>query len=350
SAGDLDRELEGTDAGSSARGKPQPDGSTLWTDFKCLVQPDANGDVVLHSLEPGVTGTIVALDALGRAAASCAFTSPEFGEILELDLLVAASPRRLAGRVIDHRGAALGNARLELRSDERETYESIRQSDDKGSFVFDGLYGDEPLQLTIVADGFLPQRHQIGPAEPRPGERVFQLAPGRTVTVRVLDDDDRPVAAAPRLLAGDALGAPGTCDQLADGEVRWRNLPTGEVTFACSIGGREFTLKHDTTEPNATLRVPTPASLDVVLLADWPQPTDHSFTVYVVVQRLDVAADPVEIWAPRPEHGKAMLLLPGRYRIRLVAQENRPPGTQRDLGLSAEVVLVAGQSAVTTLH
>src|SRR5690606_32962572 len=64
------------------------------------VRPDARGEILLHSLEPGLHCTVVVCDALRSGLLTREIVTPDRGETLELDLLVTVTPRQLHGRVL----------------------------------------------------------------------------------------------------------------------------------------------------------------------------------------------------------------------------------------------------------
>jgi hypothetical protein len=123
------------------------------------------------------------------------------------------------------------------------------------------------------------------------------------------------------------------------------------VKFCCELGGDRFTLEHDTANAAAKLQVPQPASLEVDAVGGWPQPADRRDQVAVLATCLDGR------WQPFRHHPKydrkAMTLLPGRWRLELIEESRVDPHQaviERKLGMTAEVVLRAGDAAAVTLR
>ncbi|HEX5053436.1 MAG TPA: hypothetical protein VFZ65_16785, partial [Planctomycetota bacterium] len=116
------------------------------------------------------------------------------------------------------------------------------------------------------------------------------------------------------------------------------------------FGGQRFTLRHDTVQSEAVLRVPVPARAVVAAPANWPEPRREDGDLAAWAKRLDQAAEPFELRLERPDEVPS-LLLPGRYRIELVLvrwQDGRVERTPQ--GPAAEVELRAGELARVLLH
>ena len=253
---ELDRRLGASRADCSRSGKRMPDGSYLWRSSTATIQADARGEVLLHSLEPGVRCTVVVEDAVGTELLAQELVLPALGTTREVDLLITAQPRPFRGRVTTHDGAPLAGANVSLHTGPRDghtRYANTRSSAD-GTFVFDQVYTDAPVRVVARHQGFAPQqRDQIVPTAG--GEEVvFRLPPARRVTVRVVDHQGMAVPVHATLAPGDDLHDPPQWTR--PGESVFADLPPGVVTFVCSWEGRHFELKHDTAQEEAVFRVP----------------------------------------------------------------------------------------------
>jgi hypothetical protein len=127
--------------------------------------------------------------------------------------------------------------------------------------------------------------------------------------------------------------------------VRWRDLPSGKVTFACRLGQSEFRVEHDTSQPIAILRVPRPARLLVTTPPGWQKPFVTTAHPMARVTREDATESPMVLGINRAEVD-AEVLLPGRYRIELTLKEYNLDSKQsvdHVLGTATEVILTAGE-------
>ncbi len=251
--GDIDRLLRGTDTSGDGETDPGPDGTLVWTEYTCAASADANGELTLHSLEPGRTCTVTVRDAMFAEIARQTVATPPFGETADIELRADATPLRLHGTVVDAEGAPLRGVRIEAIAGRRSTAVT---SGDGGVFRFEGLCAADRVELFASHPGHAPLaagHHATADADPL----GLRLARGHCVTLRMVGVDGTPLPLRPELVGG-ARGI--ACDDLGGGAVRWRNLPAGEVTFRCRVGDRTFTLAHDSRVAEARFVVPTTAA------------------------------------------------------------------------------------------
>lgn len=339
----LDRQFGSDEADCMRRGKNQPDGSIRWHESTASMQASSDGLVTLHSLAPGVACKVALMDALGIELAAQQIVLPAAGEQLVVDLQVAAAPRQLRGRVVGVDAAPLPNVTVRLQAGQHGVQTT---TDRDGTFAFADIYTDEPVRLVASGSGFAAAaRAGLGrEADLQPIE--FCLQRGRQVHVTVRDDCG---AVVPLRIEVAALVADDHHPQvLAAGDYAFADLPPGTVTFHVDLGGQRFELHHDTSVGEGVLRVPQAASVAIAAPPGWP--AEPGTTLAAVATRQDVAAEPFAVrldGADRPPQ----LLLPGRYRIELVAQRWRDGQEQRTvLGPAATVELRAGDNARVQLH
>jgi RNA polymerase sigma-70 factor, ECF subfamily len=311
----FDQTFGGSDADCTSSARMQPDGSRVTYRWDCTVRPDANGRIELHSLEPGVECTATANDALDTPVATATFVTPPAGETRAADLIVNGIARNVHGRVQTRDGAPVTNAKVELRHGNRKTEAGV---DASGAFVFEGIYVGDGMELYAKAGGYAAASRELTNTNTSddPGI-VLVLERGQRVTVRIVDESDQPVAAPVFAeVEGDDLNGQNT----SPGEHVFSDLPAGVVTFVSPFGGSRFTIRHDTVNPTAVLRVPRPARLQV---------TAQDSKLGARVTRLDVAGEPFTALLGESET-RTQLLVPGRYRVELVQYSWRGEGEQRE--------------------
>jgi RNA polymerase sigma factor (sigma-70 family) len=338
---ELARRLTGISIFGTARSVRQPDGSVEQTNYRLNLRIEESGLVDLPATEPGVACVLAVLDAVGADLATLPFVTPAAGKTLDLQLQVKATKRTIAGLVLTSDGRPLAGANVSVSRTLDATRSTSQQTDAQGHFEFQSLFSEASLALSVQADGFVWfERKDLLPVDDR-DNHVLQLEAGHTVTTRVLDDTDTlvPVWCRPRGLATVPF------DRLRDGEVRWRDLPSGKVTFACRLGQSEFRVEHDTSQPIAILRVPRPARLLVTTPPGWQKPFVTTAHPMARVTREDATESPMVLGINRAE-ADAEVLLPGRYRIELTLKEYNLDSKQsvdHVLGTATEVILTAGE-------
>jgi RNA polymerase sigma factor (sigma-70 family) len=339
---ELDREFGSTQAWGSVNFDTAPDGTQRITSAAQNAEPDRRGDIVLHSLEPGVPCTVVALDYLATTVATAEFVTPARGVALSLDLVVAAAPRRIVARVMTRDGAPLADAKVKITAGDGQ-FTGNTQRD--GRFEFTNSYTDVPVRLTVSHPGYAAQ--QSGElARARDGEvNEFRLVRGNTVRVTVRDAAN---AIVPVHIAIDmAEPLTDTWQTLAPGDYAFADLPPGDVVFACTIGGERFELRHDTSKPEAVLHVPTPGRIAIPRPEGLPDPKTGACAVWITC--LDAARAPVQASFTAGE--ESLLLLPGRYRVQLVWTPSNGSAPIDSAALpSAEFAVRAGESVRVALR
>jgi RNA polymerase sigma-70 factor (ECF subfamily) len=342
---DLDRCLGDTEADGQSGSKAMPDGSSVPTFAVASMQADPRGEIVLGSLAPGVPCVVGAVDSLGCDLVTKEIVTPALGETRELELVVSAKPRRVHGRVLTSDGRPVVSARLRLsageRPDGRGRMAEVMAGAD-GAFAFEQVCTETPLLLSVHSRGFVSQQREA-PARDRDGEEiVFRLEQGRSVTLRVVDEQGVPVPDLwPDVEAG--IGPDPDWQLLGPAEYACSDLPSGTVTFVCNLGGKRFEVRHDTSLAAAELRVPRPARVAIVAPEAWPVPAGGGLAA--VATRLDAEQEPLQV--ALASAGQApVLLLPGRYRVALVRVHSREaPGRSgtTELGPCVDAELHSGE-------
>jgi Carboxypeptidase regulatory-like domain len=332
-------------------GKRQPDGSTLWYESTARLRTDAAGILTLHSLQPGLTctvsvrGSFVSSTSEDLAAQQVVLPAP--GETREVELVVTARPRDLHGRVVGPDGEPIADARIKLTAEDGETYAS---SDCDGAFRFLAVYTDTPVRLLATHAGHAPAEHDQIPRE-RDGEAIeFRLQCGHRVHVTARDGNEALVPV--HIAAETGIHDRPEFQCLAPGDYQFADLPA-RVTFSCDVGGQRFAVEHDARQPEAVLRVPTPAHIVVAAPAGWPAPPPRQGNLTGWATRLDRQQEPFEVRLGPEEtcFDRANLLLPGHYRIELIVQRWQDGRAERTpQGPAAEVALRAGEEQQVRLR
>jgi len=339
-ATDIDQVLTGVTASGS--GQPETPGDLRrWRNYECSLDPGADGVTTLHSLEPGQRCQVVGYDSAGNEVVRREVTTPAVGAHEEVVVRVQGVSFRLKAWITDRAGRPITDAVLTLATGLRAS------TDAQGECEIVGLMRGGPAAVTIRANGYVAQRLQ-DLVLVRYVRLKRELDDAFPVTVRVLDEQGSAQPIQPRL---DGGGLHDVFDVLADGCVRWPNLPADLVTFTCRLGGRTFSVQHDTRLPDAMLRVPVPARLRVAPTGGWPEPSREGIGIRAVARPSGAAGEvAAEFYA---DDIVPQLLLPGAYRVDLVEfwrSEHDGSPTERSLGRSTEVTLRAGDDATAILR
>ena len=312
----FDETFGGSDGNSYGTGRTQADGSTEMGEWGCTTRPDANGRSELHSLEPGVPCTAEASDSCGSVVATASFVMPAPGETCTIDLVVTGTPRTVRGRVLARDGTPLPNAVVGVDPGSSE----VRTGAD-GSFCFQGIYGSGPLRLTTKVAGYVEAEKEISVTD-EVVEHVLVLDPAQRVTLRVVDEQGRPVETDAR--AEQVPGRSLHPQTVQMGEHLFTDLPSGIVTFEVAFGGAKFRVQHDTANPNVMLRVPRPGRVVVGPLKD-----GGGKGLSARGTRLDAAGEPFYLRVGASD-AEAELVVPGRYRVELIRVTWRGHGETRE--------------------
>lgn len=303
---------------------------------------DRRGEVFAVSLAPDVPCRLAVRDPFGGELAAQDLVTPAAGEERMIELTVAPAVFVVRGRVVDPGGAPAALASVRLHAKGIEAGPSERTAAD-GTFQFAPMPIAGDLVATVSRQGFAATDCPVAVAE-LTHELVLTLALARRTTVRVVDAGGEPVPE-PRLVV-EAGNQPLVVDQqqVGPGEYVCLDLPPGEVTFACSVAGARYEVRHDTTKPTAELRVPRVARVRIARLAGWP--VQPGARLVAVANRLDEQAPPLPIELDDDVRGVPQLLLPGRYRIELAAMRWNYEHKRSDFeaqGPAAEIELRAGE-------
>ncbi|HEU4417683.1 MAG TPA: hypothetical protein VFT55_02030, partial [Planctomycetota bacterium] len=184
------------------------------------------------------------------------------------------------------------------------------------------VYERTALTLTTEVGGYVKAEQVIASAD-EADEQVLVLEPGQRVTLRVVDEQGRPVETDARAeqIEGQSLHP----QTLQPGEHLFTDLPSGMVTFEVRLGGAKFRVEHDTANPNVMLRVPRPARVVVGPLKNGAEP--HNLGARAM--RLDAADEPFHLRVGATD-AEAELVVPGRYRVELVRYSWRGEGEARE--------------------
>lgn len=307
---EFDRSFGGGLGDCRRMGRNQPDGSIEWREYTCTLPPEPSGRFELHSLEPGLACTAIAMGALDAEVARATFVTPPAGETCSVDLVVTTTPRPVSGHVLARDGTAIPNATVVLRSGDAQVE---ARSGANGHFAFDAVYSRVPLEIRANVAGFAESQRFIADGDTARDVELV-LEPGHRVTLRIVDDEGLPVPAG--AYAETAPGRTVSPQVLQPGTHVFTDLPA-TVTFVSKFGGARFALVHDAANPAAVLRVPRPAR--IVAMAPKGESDKTSGSLRVRATPIDRTGDAVLLWLGESDlNGEPQLLLPGRYRVELV--------------------------------
>lgn len=340
---DLDRLLYGQATDGHWTPGENADGSQRVTDYHLALGP-VDGTATLHSLEPGMVCTVIVHDSLGEPIATQAVTTPAAGAHEAVEVRVLGMPLDVRCEVVGPDGKSIVGATVAVSAADRDG--TAMQPADDGSFRLTGICRTATVTLIARAAGHVERRLEgIAAAGQRPEPIVLER--GHTVTVRIVDEHEEALPLRPFVVGPRAHSA---YDDLAVGERRFRDLPGTVVTFACSLGGKRFSIDHDPRQGDAVLRVPRPGMLRFACASAWPT-TAGTTCLVAIVRRLDAEDPPSE--RAQPDHdGPPLSLVPGRYRVTLCERTLHDDGSgdsDRDLGRSTEVTVVAGATTTAVL-
>ncbi|HEX6811867.1 MAG TPA: sigma-70 family RNA polymerase sigma factor [Planctomycetota bacterium] len=316
-----------------------------------------DGTAKLSSLRPDEPGRLVVFDAFDRELGAQDVVTPPPGEDRAVDVTVAEPPRTLRGRVVDGNGAPVALARLALRvpgpSNGLDRGVDLRAGAD-GRFRYGPFLIAGDLVVTAHRPGFgAATRALTGADFDTDVQLVLPLA--RRATVRIVDERGAPM---PDLLLVVETGTPRRVDQqrTAPGEFVCSDLPDRDVTVATSFAGRWYRAPLPATTDRVELRVPCPARVRIDPPNAWPR--DPFWQLMALATPLSPptgdVAEPVLLeteGGSQAPYVVNQLLLPGRYRLELVATRWDGSKHERRLeGPAAEVELRAGDDVRVTLR
>lgn len=302
------------------------------------VENPNHGEFVLHSLEPNLPLTIEVVAADETSLLIQRLVTPPIGEELTVDLVVMASTRRVSGTVCSLEGKALrAQVQLDTASDRRVYGEAP-----DGKFSLPGIYS-QPRTITVTANGYAAQKMDLLTTVVDTSDLRFKLEPGRQITLRVLEQSGSLVP----LVKGEydeslLLNGIARETTLRPGEIVYSDLPSGFAVFACTLGGQHFSLRHDTEQPEATLRVPNLGRIFVSAPADVP---DDDGPLYGKAVRIDMPGTAEFLISSDEATSNSGLVPAGRYRVVLARSLKT-----NELGPAVDVVVQPGQTAEVQLH
>lgn len=286
---------------------------------------NAHGDYVLRSLEPNRRCRIKLLAIDDTCVLAHDMVTPAAGKKVVLDLVVTATPRRVAGMVCAQDGTPL-EAYIYLYLD---SYRPSTGSSPDGKFAFGAVYSP-PRRITVTANGYAAQTREFLPGTGDAADLEFRLERGHQVTLRVLDELDSTVTLDVEDDDDLLLDLVARKTILGPGKVRYDDLPSGFATFACTLGGQRFEVRHDTANPDAILRVPNLGRIVVVPPSNASNPSDDEYFLYGKAIRTDLTgAEEFRVWLSE-------WVPPGRYRVVLALRGET-------LGPAVEVVVKSGE-------
>ena len=202
------------------------------------------------------------------------------GEKRVVPVEVGGRVRWLRGLVLDPDGRGVPGAAVSLR-EEDGGMGFVARTLSNGSFHLRGFL-PAALSFAVTADtgGLSPLREDDVPLPPYGKVLVLHMLQGFAVCVAVQDHAGRPVEGG-RLEARTPGTAPLEATRIGPGLHTFAGLPPGRVCLALRLGGRAFTLDHDTADPEARFEVP-PSSPVVVTVESLP-PREEAGRYYVVL-------------------------------------------------------------------
>ncbi len=306
-----------------------------------VAAPDrASGLAVFMALEPhvpielevhGITGNMVyheeTLAPLGPA-------EHRRHEVSLADAVVA-----FRGRVLDQDGNSLARASLQL------TNQILGWTNDEGEFlcfVRDAPPGTLLVQHSACQTLYL--EDYVIPTDGRPVE--FLLSAPQRVEVEVVDTTGAPVPQAEVRVRHGRFTS--NTHRLEGHRHVIRSAPGGTFRIVARLAGHEYTIEHDSSEPNARIEVPEHGSLVARIASEATAGRAGSF---LIVLDLDDGSVPFVGSAHDASPDLAIempAILPGEYQASLhyePTEDEAAAGRQAEESGSLSVTVVAGERA-----
>lgn len=302
---------------------------------------EGRGRVVFHSLEPGTEGEIVVRDRSRSDLARASFAAPVFGEAATVRLVVEAQLVLVYGQVRGADGAPSQGAMVWMHG----PLAGCEQTAADGRFQRWVRRGHEPVEVIVELPGHVLERRRA--AAPGDGDfGVIRLHPGRSITVRVVDDAGAPVDLFAQPVGHERIQQqnPGV------GVWIWSGMPS-EVVFCATVSGRRFEAFAGPGDDEVVLRATQVAKVWAPAEILPPETGVALADACVLLHALDDPAAPAEqmSFSIRDftfRDPSSRSVLPGRYRAELARRRTLPDGTVHveGLGITRDLELRAGQT------
>ncbi len=312
------------------------------------------GRVTLNDLKPGlpfelrvdgVFGTVVHLEEIAPL---------QPGEQRSLVVELPRGPATLHGRVLDHEGRPLSEARASVsyeHSDMPSNQSNSRSHgvDAEGRFTFENVYAAR-VSFSVRAEGYVGFRDTELEVPQDGSEIVLHLDPApHTVTVRIEDESGQPLSAS-SVRVELATGALVFGREVDDdpGAYILHDLPDEEVTILAYVFGVPYRQTHHPADPELVIRVPATGEVEVRLHVPADVELDDK-TLVCLVPAADSGLQERYAWIV--EGGAEPTTFPGVIPGRYEAVVRRyPDGYEfmdrfEELGPRVSVVVTAKQTA-----
>lgn len=299
---------------------------------------DEKGRATIPSLEPGIECAVTVRDQLGSTVARADCRTPPIGGKASVTLVIDKSPRRIQGVVTDIEGKPLAGAEVRLSAGGESILTSTAE---EGAFQFPAVYSDDPVEVSVLAPGYVLSR-RVGILRSVPEQALsFRLESGRPVTVHVYDRAGQLV---------DLFAKPSGFEDLqpqavGTGGWMWPDLPRF-VEFYTLVQGRRFSAQYD---GNDSARIEVPVLGRVVAPIS-------SFPISIGWDRANGFVELREIQHPdlevvrlpfRDEFQPKGYVLPGTYSAALVQRRRTESGVVEFWPCGIETTLAVPAGVLT---
>jgi hypothetical protein len=328
------RELHGDFGGSLARCGTRLRSSESPELHQLHATTDSKGCIDLHSLEPRIEVQIIVSDRAGKELGRAICSTPGFGDRSEIVVRLHERPMRVRGRLLDPSGDPVLDAEVALIG-ERGVVAMLR-TDVAGRFEFWAGKTTTRLDVRMRADGYVKLlRTDVTRGDGDLG--AMRFAPGRSITVRVVDESGAPVD----LIAQPAGHEEVHQQRVGVGTWRWPEMPA-EVEFSATVGGRRFTALAGPGDDEVVVRATRIAR---AWASRTTLPAELANLPCCIVLHAEQATVPPAVVEFGPNGASGVSVLPGAYLAQLVRRDFRSDGSYEllPLPISQRIELMVGE-------
>lgn len=189
------------------------------------------------------------LEGLAKTSYTVSASAPGYGRTTKMNVAPEAAVEfylfpgsGVYGRLLDEKGEPVEGALVSAEGGDRSFPRSAQRSDAEGRFAVLGLEPGE-YRLFVRHDDFAPAAHEVEVTKDSDTELELVLTPGVTLTGRLLNENDDPVAGKVSLRSLDGFGVSAlirarmTAESDAEGFFSLASVPTGDHTLLAEARG-----------------------------------------------------------------------------------------------------------------